>query len=254
MKKENKSKDTIFPIEENGAISYGKIKDIATSFAENDIQNDYTLDPLSNDATHKRLVSVESTLTNQRVDKEKDQKIMETLENMLSIDERHLINLNDYLRQTIRVLLESTAFAYRTFTLTNGIEASVTLSMDIMHVINAIALAIINEIEYVNPISIEAQATDYGIMLSYKAYVEMSDNLGSDEIEALYPSISVRKSYLDAICREYCLENSFKISEKQIELTYQLPTDTSEVAVLSSDPFSKETKEAILYYLDMFTY
>lgn len=250
MKKENKSKDTIFPTEKNGALSYDKINDIASSFAESDIQSSDIPDPLSNDSTHKKLLAVEETMKNQRVDKEKDQRIMSTLENMLSISEKHLINLT----QAIKVLLQTTSYAYRTFTLSKDICASVVLSSNIMHVINAIALAIINEIEYINPISIEAQMVEDKIELSYKAYVEMSDNLSGAEIEELYPSISARKTYIEAICREYCLENFLNIKENQIEMKYLLPIDTHEVSVLSSDPFSKESREAILYYLDMFTY
>ncbi|MBQ4584635.1 MAG: hypothetical protein IJA82_00325 [Clostridia bacterium] len=245
MKKKVKSKDEVFQA--------GKINDVASSFAENEINDADYLNPLDDDIS-KILVSSKETINNQRINLEKDKQVMSTLEEVLAIKEKHIIDLKDYYIQLINMLLDTTNYAYRKFTLTKEIDASAVLSEKIMHIINAVALGIINEIEFVNPISFEIQLKEDQIDLSYKAYVEIMDNLNSDEIISLYPCISTRWNYINSVCAEHCLESALTIKNKQLEIKYLLPVDVYNKSTLKNDPFSQESKESILYYLDMFTY
>lgn len=238
---------------DSDVISIGEINDISNSFAENEVAGAEIHNPIDND-TSKILISVEETIKNQRINSEKDKQVMDTLEDVLNIKEQHVIGLKDYFSQLINILLNTTNYAYRRFTLAKDVDYNVVLPEKIMHIINAITLGVINEIEFVNPISLEIQPKDGQMELSYKLYVEMVDNLNSGEIIGLFPCISARWNYINCICAEYCFESSLTIKGKQLEIKYNLPTYTIDKTTLKSDPFSNESREAILYYLDMFTY
>ena len=95
MKKKVKSKDEVFQA--------GKINDVASSFAENEINDADYLNPLDDDIS-KILVSSKETINNQRINLEKDKQVMSTLEEVLAIKEKHIIDLKDYYIQLINML------------------------------------------------------------------------------------------------------------------------------------------------------
>lgn len=250
MKNKDKRNELDFVLNKDGSVYYQNNKQ------DEELIDGFKSPSLTESEDVSLLLQVENDFLEaiKEPDSEKDKRVMATLDGVLATKHTDSVNLEHYYHDVIKALLHDVRFAYRTFTLKARNGETTLISRGIMDIINAITLGIINEIEFVNPISISVEENDVDCVASYRVHTSIIDNLQAQELLELYPRINVRYNYLECLCKEYGIKNKLFIENKQLVVKYYLPIGNVQEASLSTEMLFDTIMELTKQYLDLYVY
>ncbi|MBQ8840580.1 MAG: hypothetical protein IJ004_04605 [Clostridia bacterium] len=250
MKNKDKRNELDFVLNKDGSVYYQNNKQ------DEELIDGFKSPSLTEPEDVSLLLQVENDFLEaiKEPDSEKDKRVMETLDGVLATKHTDSVNLEHYYHDVIKALLHDVRFAYRTFTLKARNGETTLISRGIMDIINAITLGIINEIEFVNPISISVEENDVDCIAAYRVHTSIIDNLQAQELLELYPRINVRYNYLECLCKEYGIKNKLFIENKQLVVKYYLPIGNVQEASLSTEMLFDTIMELTKQYLDLYVY
>ena len=186
----------------------------------------------------------------------KDKKLFASYTEIISNDVKGNIKLNDMINEIVSSIKADLRFAYRKFEVASP-ENNPELYVNFSH-ISAVAagtVAMLNEIEYKNPIkiSVEKVFDDYVFTVSVPTPT-FNEATGLHEVSELYPQIAMRLLYIAFLCDNDSIQYDFFVKPNRICASFIISEMINKTGKFSHCVFGADQKAFIAYVLSLFTY
>ena len=177
-----------------------------------------------------KKMTPEEMIKNIKSNKDGNCDFIKLLESLIENKTKKLVDLKDYYHSMMRYLVNDMRFSYRVFRLMSFESVDIYCNVDNLTVIGMIALSLINELEYKNPVDILAERIENAWKITYEVLIKQNSKINTAEIN---DGIRDREAYIACLCKQD--ENDYNISVKdgklKLELLfYEIPYIEKEIA------------------------